>query len=47
MLCTLCALQNEVEALLFPEKHELLHALDEQTGPQFQRLNAAVRAVLR
>lgn len=40
----MCCLQGEVEALQFPEKHEMLHKLDQQTGPQFQRLNAAVSA---
>ena len=36
--------QEEVEQLLFPEKHEMLYQLDKQTGPHFQRLNAAVRS---
>lgn len=33
-----------MEQLLFPDKYDMLHALDAQTGPQFQRLNEAVRA---
>lgn len=42
----LCKNKAEVEQLLFPEKHEMLHKLDQQTGPHFQRLNSAVVQLL-
>ncbi|GAB4822828.1 hypothetical protein N2152v2_009874 [Parachlorella kessleri] len=42
----LCKNKEEVEQLLFPEKHEMLYQLDKQTGPHFQRLNAAVVQLL-